>query len=174
MLRSAFFALCLLAGAATTVQAQSSHLPSVTVKDFASIQVNHSDDGAGTIFHQWGEKRFGTGVTFDGDVYAPASGKKEVFVITDAEFTIFCKAAPGATANPGTILFSPLINDAAGNNFLYITRVHPTLTARGRETLRVSFTSGVVVPTGFSFTFPGMTLGDYEVSRAIFFGYYAK
>lgn len=174
MLRPTLLALGLMLGAALPALAQASHLPSVSVKDFASIQVNHSDDGAGTVFHQWGEKRYGTGVTFDGDPYAPASGKKETFVITDAEFTIFCKAAPGATANPGAILFSPLINDAGGAGFIYITRVHPTLTARGRETVRVSFTSGVVVPTGFTFSFPGMTLGDYEVQRAIFFGYYTK
>lgn len=174
MLRSALLSLCLVLGMTGAAQAQSSHFPSITVKDFASIQINHSDDGAGTVFHQWAEKRYGTGVSFDGDIYAPASGKKETFVITDAEFTIFCKAAPGATANPGTILFSPLLNDASGTGFIFITRVHPTLTARGRETVRVSFTSGVVVPTGFTFTFPGMTLGDYEVQRAIFFGYYTK
>lgn len=171
MTRSALLALCLLAGAATAAQAQASHFAGIPVKDFASIQVNHSDDGAGTVFHQWTEKRFGTGVSFDGDVYAPASGKKETFVITDAEFTIFCKATP---ANPGAILFSPIINDGSGAGFIYITRVHPTLTALGRETLRVSFTSGVVVPPGFTFSFPGMTLGNYEVQRAIFFGYYTK
>lgn len=174
MHRPALLALSLLGAAASTARAQASHLASIPVKDFASIQVNHSDDGAGTVFHQWAEKRYGTGVSFDGEVYAPASGKKETFVITDAEFTIFCKAAPGATANPGAILFSPLINDGSGTGFLFITRVHPTLTARGRETVRVSFTSGVVVPTGFTFSFPGMTLGDYEVQRAIFFGYYTK
>lgn len=174
MHRSALLALCVLAGAATSALAQASHLPSVPIKDFASIQVNHSDDGAGTVFHQWAEKRYGVGTTFDGDIYTPATTKKETFVITDAEFTIFCKAAPGTTANPGTVLFSPLLNDATGAGFIFITRVHPTLTARGRETVRVSFTSGVVVPPGFTFTFPGMTLGDYEVQRAIFFGYYTK
>lgn len=166
MHRSAFLCLALAAGVA---QAQSSHLPSVSVKDFTTIQVNYFDDGAGTITKQWGEKRYGTATGFTGEVYLPATTKKETFVITDAEFTIWCKAA--STSAP---LFSPVINNDLGDGWIFPTRVRPTLSTPGQESIHVSFTSGVVVPPGFTFAFPTMAAGNYEVRRAIFFGYYTK
>ncbi|MBI4911712.1 MAG: hypothetical protein HY823_03150 [Acidobacteria bacterium] len=169
MLRSTLLTLCLGLGSGVLLQAQASHLPSVPIKDFASIQVNYFDDGAGTITKQWTEKRFDVATSFTGEVYLPATPKKETFVITDAEFTLFCKAA-----SPSAPLFSPIIQNVAGDGWIFPTRVRPTLTTPGQESIHVSFTAGVVVPPGFTFTFPVMAAGNHEVRRAIFFGYYTK
>jgi hypothetical protein len=169
MQRSALLPLACLVAITGTAQAQSSHLPSVSVKDFSTIQVNYIDDGSGTITKQWIEKRYGTSFSSAGETYLPATTKKETFVITDAEFTIYCSAA--STTSP---LFSPIINNDLGDQWLYPTRVRSTLSAPGRDSIHVSFTSGVVLPPGFTFSFPIMAAGNYTVQRAIFFGYYTK
>jgi len=164
MIRKTLLSIALLAGAlAPSLQAQS-HL-GVLAKDMTSIQVNLIDDGSGTLTKQWTEKRFGTATTVTAEEYV--IGKKEVLVITDAEFTVHCAAA--STSAP---LFSPIINDAAGAGWIFPTRFRPTLAAPGQEQIHVSFTSGVVLPPEFRVSFPTMQIGNYTVRRAIFFGYY--
>ena len=165
MLRTTLLSLSLVLGVAPAALAQASHFQGIPVKDFATIQVNYFDDGAGTITKQWTEKRYGTSNTVEAETYTPS--KKETFVITDAEFTVRC-AAPSTTAP----LFSPLINDGTGTGWLYPTRFRPTLATPGQESIHVSFTSGSVLPPNFQLAFPVMAAGNYTVFRAIFFGYY--
>jgi len=169
MLRFPLQTLSTLLCSTGVLLAQGSHFPGVSVKDFSTIQVNYFDDGAGTITKQWTEKRFGTATSFTGESYLPATTKKETFVITDAEFTLFCSAASSSAP-----LFSPVINNELGEGWIFPTRVRPTLATPGQESVHVSFTSGVVVPPGFTFNFPAMAAGNYQVRRAIFFGYYTK
>ncbi len=166
MIRRSLLALALLAGAAAPALRAQTHL-GVPAKDMTTIQVNYADDGTGTMVKLWGEKRFGVGTAFTGENYVPST--KEILVLTDAEFTVYCSAA--STTAP---LFSPIINDDTSTPFLYPTRFRPTILNPGAEQVHVSFTSGVVLPPKFQLSFPTMQAGNYTVRRAIFFGYYTK
>jgi hypothetical protein len=157
--------LCLGLLSVGSAYAQTTHL-NVSPKQIVTLQVNPDTavTPAGQFWSEWlfGVKSGGTAALF-------VVPKGKTLVVTDLDMTVNCTAA--STTKP---LFSITIYDATGAPLHHLSRFTPTLTTVGREQIKASFTSGVVVPEGYQVGVENMQIGNHLITRGALLGYYVQ